>query len=197
MPSARSASLIRPPCVFSTSRSRNRKLTTGNKENVTITTTYAVKAAEAFATLASDKGAFQFVFVSGEGATFEPGYFTPRFARVKGKTGLALADVRKANPELYANSVRPGFVDGINHAAIQPYVLLRLAIKQAAITVLGRAYCVAFPSKYSPAQPLGEFLAEMAMGRREGEIAGPAFQKVGEFSIVTNGDFRWLSGLDQ
>ena len=93
--------------------------------------------------------------------------------------------------------MRPGFVDGINHAAIQPYVSPRPAVKQAAITVLGPACRVAFPSKRSPAQPLGEFLAEMAMGRWEGEIAGPAFQKVGEFAIVTNGDFRWLSGLDQ
>jgi len=168
-----------------------------DREYVRITTTYAVAAAQAFETLAPEGGSFQFVFVSGEGATLEPGMFTPLYARIKGETELALAAVRKASPRLHANTVRPGFVDWVEHDVIKPYVSPRAFVKQTAITLIGPIYRAAFPGSCSPSQPLGKFLAEMAMGKWEEEISGGSgFGKIGEFAIVTNHDFRRLSGLE-
>ncbi|KAK5651781.1 hypothetical protein OQA88_11648 [Cercophora sp. LCS_1] len=152
--------------------------------------------AQAFATLAPHGGPFHFVFVSGGGATFEPGLFTPLYARVKGETEMALAAARKANARLRANTVRPGFVDWVDHDVIKPYVSPRPVVKQTAITLLGPIYRTAFPGKCSPSQPLGKFLTEMAMGKWETEISGPGFEKIGEFAVVNNDDFRRLSGLE-
>lgn len=167
-----------------------------NREYVTITTTFAVKAAQAFSTLASDSDPFRFVFVSGDGATFEPGTFTPLYARVKGEAEMALAEAGKAHPQLHTYTVRPGFVDLVSHDAIKPYVSPRPVLKQAAIAVFGPVYRAALPSRCSPSQPLGKFLAEMAMGRWDEEINGPSFQRIEGLVVVGNHDFRRLSGLD-
>lgn len=161
-----------------------------------ITTTYAVEAAKAFAGLASGKDAFQFVFVSGDGATSEPGALTPLYARIKGEAEVALAEVRKATPQLHANSVRPGFVDWAGHDAIIPYISPRPMMKQAAITLLGPVFRAALPGRCSPTQPLGRFLAETAMGKWEEKMAGPGIEKIGDLCVISNSDFRRLSGLD-
>ncbi|KAB5511548.1 putative nucleoside-diphosphate-sugar epimerase [Coniochaeta sp. 2T2.1] len=166
------------------------------EEYVKITTIYAVKAAEAFATLGSKKELFHFVFVSGDGATSKPGAFTPLYARVKGEAEVALAEVRKANPRLHANSVRPGFVDWAGHDAIMPYFSPRPMMKQIAIIVFRPVFRAALPGRCSPTQPLGRFLAEMAMGKWEEELNGPGFEKIGELCVVSNSNFRRLSGLD-
>jgi len=109
---------------------------------------------------------------------------------------MALAAARKVNPRLHANTVRPGFVDWIDHDVIKPYVSPRPVVKQTAITLLGPVYRTVFPGKCSPSQPLGRFLAEMAMGKWEKETSGPGFDKIDEFPVVTNFDFRRLTGLN-
>jgi len=69
-------------------------------------------------------------------------------------------------------------------------------MKQTAIAVLGPIFRAALPGRCSPTQPLGKFLAEMAMGKWEDKLAEPGFEKLGEFCIVGNAAFRRLSGLD-
>ena len=72
--------------------------------------------------MASEEQPFNFVYVSGEGATLEPGRWTQLYGRVNGETEAALAGMRKANPLLRALSVRPALVDPGTHDAIHPYL---------------------------------------------------------------------------
>ena len=57
------------------------------------------------------------MYVSGSGATQQPGRFTAVFARVKGETELA--------ERLQADSVRPCLVDARDHDAIRAYIRIR------------------------------------------------------------------------
>jgi hypothetical protein len=161
---------------------------------VKITKDYALAASKAFQTLASEAKPFNFVYVSGRGATVEPSRFSPIFARVKGETEVALAGLRKANPQFHASSVRPAGVVASEHDAIKPYIptpSLPIRLGHSLIGVLG----VVMPSSLSPTQPLGRFLTEMAMGRHTDNSTAPDISKIGEFPIVENTAFRRLSGM--
>lgn len=94
-----------------------------NKQDyVSITKDYALTAARAMSTLGTAEEPFRFVYVSGEGATQEPGRFSAIFARVKGETEKALADMTGELPSLRADSMRPAFVDASRHEAIKKYI---------------------------------------------------------------------------
>ncbi|KAK0719409.1 nucleoside-diphosphate-sugar epimerase [Lasiosphaeris hirsuta] len=189
-------------CVWALGISQNA---VSKEEYVKITKDYALAAATAFQTLPAKSGQaapapFRFVYVSGEGATFAPGAFTPIFGRVKGETELALAAMRKANPVLQANTVRPSFVDWGGDKAIASYIPAPGAVRNillGAIRVPMRAGF--FNSHWSPTEPLGRFLAEMAAGRfDEAAMVGPGFEKLdGGFTVVDNPGFRKLAGLDK
>lgn len=157
-----------------------------------------LRGAEAFQTLGSADRPFNFVYVSGEGTTHEPGRMTPIFGRVKGETEKALAEMRRANPSFHASTVRPSFVDCATHDAIKPYVPPIGAGRAAMLAVFAQPIRVLAKGRWSPTQPLGRFMTEVAMGRWDAQMAagGPAVEKIGEFPIVGNAGFRRLAGLD-
>ena len=172
-------------------------LTTGNREYVKITKTFALAAAEAFQRLPAEGEPFRFVFVSGDGATFRPGRFTPIFGRVKGETELALAEMRRANPLLLADTVRPGIVDPAGHTSILDFIPPYTAFKKAVGAVLVPVLRPVMRGYWSPTEPLGQFLTEMALGKWDSRLTASEFEKVGDFAVVTCGDIRRLKGLDK
>ncbi|KAK7403790.1 hypothetical protein QQX98_010432 [Neonectria punicea] len=164
---------------------------------VKITKDYALTAAKAFATLSgSDAEPFRFVYVSGYGATQTPGRFSPIFARVKGETEQALADLSAATPALRVYSPRPAFVDGAGHAAVQPYLPDPGLWIRAAAAAWGPPIRVLWKGMHSPTPMLGDFLAQMAMGKMEGRLEGtPGASKLGSSWLVENNAIRKLMGM--
>lgn len=77
-----------------------------------ITRVYALEAAKAFSTSLATKQ-LNFVYVSGEGANPEPGFMTPLFGRVKGRTETELLELMQTGPynNLRVFNARPGGVD--------------------------------------------------------------------------------------
>ncbi|KAI0892035.1 putative nucleoside-diphosphate-sugar epimerase [Annulohypoxylon nitens] len=169
----------------------------GKEEYVKITKDYALAASKAFQTLASEQEPFNFVYVSGNGATTQPGRFSAIFARVKGETELALAEMRKANPFYHASSVRPAFIDAARHDAIKPYIPTQPFAIRATGATLGPAIRCGLPSFWSPTAELGQFLTEMAMGRYKDQFKASDIQMEGEFPILENSAFRRMAGLDR
>ncbi|KAH8651073.1 nucleoside-diphosphate-sugar epimerase [Xylariales sp. PMI_506] len=168
------------------------------EEYVNITKTMALEAASAFQGLGSEEQPFNFVYVSGAGATTTPGRFSQIFARVKGETELALAAMRNAHPATFhAVSVRPAGIDPSAHEAIHAYVPRPPLGYRIAAPVLLPALRAFYPQMVSPTEPLGRFFAELAMGRHKDQFAAPAkdVQMVGEFPILENTVFRRLAGL--
>lgn len=132
------------------------------------------------------------MYVSGNGATFAPGRLTPIFGRVKGETELRLAEMRKANPAFHASSIRPAFIDSAAHDAIKPY----LPSTGVLATVFGPGLRAFAKSRWSPTEPLGKFMTEMAMGRWDASLEGLGIEKVGDFPVVENVGFRRLAKQD-
>ncbi|XXG95233.1 hypothetical protein Hte_001493 [Hypoxylon texense] len=168
------------------------------EEYVKITKDYTLAASKAFQTLASEQEPFNFVYVSGGGATTEPGRFSPIFARTKGETELALAEMRKANPIFHASSIRPAFVDAAKHEAIKPYIPVPNLTNRILLPVLGPGIRCGLQWAWSPTEELGRFTAEMAMGRYKNQFTqSKDIQMIGEFPILENSAFRRLAGLDR
>ncbi|KAF3024804.1 hypothetical protein E8E14_009092 [Neopestalotiopsis sp. 37M] len=169
----------------------------GPEEYVKITKDFTLEAAKAFGTLGSEAEPFNFVFVSGNGATTEPGRLTPIFGRVKGQTEVALAELRKANPALHALSARPAYVDGHGHAAIQPYLPLRPLSLRLLDPILGPPIRWGVKGFHSPTEPLGRVLAELAIGKHQDQFvpAGKELQMIGQFPIMENSVLRRLVGI--
>lgn len=202
-----------------------RELTqTLQREYIKTTKDYPLRFAEALQQARSDHNtnnsqkspAFHFVYVSSEGATHTPGPFTPLFGRVKGETEMALGQLARAfsssspshhppeeacPPSFHAVTVRPGFVDGSAHAAIQPYVPAVGALRRGMVTLLGPVVRTrAFPASWSPTEPLGRFLTEVALGKwqqdENGDDDGSGVEEgPGESRIFGNAAFVRLSGL--
>ncbi|KAJ7610827.1 hypothetical protein FB45DRAFT_993384 [Roridomyces roridus] len=78
------------------------------EEYIRITHDYPVAAAKAFSTL-SDKGHFNFVYVSGEGADPTEKTWT-LFGKIKGRTELALRTLSSSYSTLSVYNIRPGMV---------------------------------------------------------------------------------------
>ncbi|KAI1340236.1 putative nucleoside-diphosphate-sugar epimerase [Xylariaceae sp. FL0016] len=165
------------------------------EEYVKITKDYALEASKAFQSLPPPNEPFHFVYVSGMGATTNPGAFSAIFARVKGETELALADMRRQNPLFRASSVRPAGVDATDHAAIQPYVPALPLARRIFNTPMLATMRLAFRQYVSPTEDLGRFLTEMAMGKPKIDASAKDVQMVGEFPIVENAAFRRAMGL--
>lgn len=159
-------------------------------EFIKITEQYPLAAAKAFSTL-NDK--FTFVYVSGEGATHNPGMFTPLFGTVKGRTELAINDLMKSHPSLRTYSMRPAVVDMSRDPAVQTAlathtVPLLLKMSRPILTPIFRA---AVPSFMSPTPWLGKVLTEMAIGDGE-KIEGSDVE--GDGRIVPNKAARRIWG---
>ncbi|GJC78692.1 protein fmp52, mitochondrial [Colletotrichum liriopes] len=168
------------------------------EDYVKITKDYTLEAAKAFANLPPENEPFRFIYVSGKGATQQPGRFSAIFARVKGETETLLSEMRAANPRLRTESIRPAFVDNVDHDAIKPYVpdpgmlykLMNVSLASMTRTLL--------PSFVSPTEIMGKFMAEMAMGKIDADLAagGEGITTLnGGLRIVENTGFRRLVGL--
>ncbi|KAI1103831.1 putative nucleoside-diphosphate-sugar epimerase [Jackrogersella minutella] len=162
------------------------------EEYVKITKDYALEASKAFQTLATEQEPFNFVYVSGAGATTQPSQFSAIFARVKGETELALAEMRKANPSFHACSVRPAYIDPSKHDAIKSYIPAQTLLHRSLVTIFGPMIKVGLQSHWSPTFELGGFLTEMAMGRYKSQLKANDIQMEGEFPILENSAFRRL-----
>lgn len=130
---------------------------------------------------------FSFVYVSGEGATHNPGRFTPIFGRVKGQTEKALFDLHKANPNFRPYLVRPAGVDYREHTEIHPFIPHQALYKRAFLTGLN-----VYKSMLTPTRQMGKVFTELAMSRGE-PVEGRDVQMEGR--LLPNVAIRRLSGL--
>lgn len=130
------------------------------------------------------------MFVSGQGTTTKPGFSTPFFGRIKGETEVALASFRETHPTFHASSSRLGGVDPASHDAIKPYVPALPMWRNAAGLVLLPAMRVALAGMYTPTKPIGEFLVELAQGKRNDDVKGDGVEWLGKFPIIDNSAIR-------
>lgn len=162
-----------------------------------ITKDYVLAAANAFSTLKPSNPPFRFIHVSGEGATQEPGKFSPIFARVKGEIESLLGEISAQHPDTFrADSVRPAFVDPAVHDAIKPYIPSNNGLMyKAGMALLGPGIRYLYQSMHSPTNRLGPFLTDMAMGKMDGKLQGPGVFKLGGGWVVENKGMRRMLGL--
>ncbi|KAJ5730627.1 uncharacterized protein N7483_005135 [Penicillium malachiteum] len=180
-------------CVWALGTSQNNV----NKEQyIKITKDYTMAAATAFSTLKPENPPFRFIHVSGEGATQEPGRFSPIFARTKGEVETLLGELSEKNSNSFrADSVRPAFVDPAAHDAIKPYIPALGVIYKVSELLLGPGVRHLYKSMHSPTNHLGPFLTEMAMGRMDVKIEGTGSFKLGGGWVVENKGMRRMLGL--
>ncbi|KAL4783923.1 hypothetical protein BJX76DRAFT_328501 [Aspergillus varians] len=163
------------------------------EEYIKITLDYPLAAAEAFSTLSDS---FNFVYVSGEGATQSPGIFTPLFGRVKGQAESALLELSKKHPSLNPFCVRPAYVDTANDPETLKVRLSRpdqQTLKARSLhAIFGPLMRNVLTSNDSPTQYLGKFLTNVAKGNGK-----PLNEKgvAGEGRIIPNAVFRKMVGL--
>ncbi|KAH6884906.1 hypothetical protein B0T10DRAFT_531068 [Thelonectria olida] len=167
-------------------------------EYVKITKDYALAGAKAFSDLAPNDEPFRFIYVSGQGSKQDPGRFASRYSRVKGETETSLSELRAIYPRLLTEAVGPGYVDAKDHAAIHAHVSNQGFLYDSVRTVLGLPIRLAIESLHAPTEPLGRFLAEMAMGKFDVQLSEGGSDIVtvhGGLRIVKNAAFRRLAGL--
>ncbi|KAJ2972273.1 hypothetical protein NQ176_g7250 [Zarea fungicola] len=168
----------------------------GKEEYTKITKDYALNAAESFATLSEADKPFRFIYVSGEGATQNPGRFSAIFARVKGETEQALANLtEKSNGALQADSVRIGAVDASQHDSIKPYIPDKGFVYNAATPLLFSVIRGLMADRHSPTPMIGSFLTEMALGAKDSSLQSSGAFRLGPSWIVPNVAIRKAMGV--
>ncbi len=192
-------------CVWALGISQTK---VGAEEYVKITKDYAIAAAEAFSTIEPEssssssssktdgKEPFRFVYVSGEGATQEPGRFSAIFARVKGETETLLGKItEESSGKFQAYSVRPAFIDAAQHDAIKPYVPVKNMLENSLEYGLGPLIRCFYKSFHSPTPFLGECFSKMAMGQLDGRMQAAGATRLGGSWVVPNASLRRLMDL--
>ncbi|KAF5857712.1 hypothetical protein ETB97_005427 [Aspergillus alliaceus] len=163
------------------------------EEYVKITVDYPLAAAKAFSGLSDS---FNFVYVSGEGATQEPGRFTPFFGRVKGECESALIALSKKYPSLKPYSVRPGFVDAAQDPQTLAAAMKRphysAASNRMLLGTVGPVVRQFYSKGVSPTKDLGRFLTDLASGNGQPHTGQGVS---GEGWILSNIAFRKEAGL--
>ncbi|MCJ1388113.1 hypothetical protein MMC18_000958 [Xylographa bjoerkii] len=157
-----------------------------------ITMTYPVAAAKAFASMSDS---FNFVYVSGEGATTTPGRFTPFFGVVKGRTEAALLKL-STEPEyltLKPYSLRPAGVDPKLHEEIHTWIpKLKPASKAIIYPTILAVLRPTWPGMVSPTRDLARVLVELAMGDGK-PLSGLGVS--GQGRTISNVGMRKLAGI--
>ncbi|KAL4869625.1 hypothetical protein BDV12DRAFT_76856 [Aspergillus spectabilis] len=163
------------------------------EDYIKITLDYPLAAAEAFATLSES---FNFVYVSGEGATQSPKFYTPLFGTTKGRTESALIALSKKYPSLKPYSVRPAYVDPFNDPVVLKHMLTRpdqqTFMKKSLHATAGRLMRNVVKGQHSPTEYLGKFLTDVARGN------GRPFEVEGVYEggwIISNAALRRAVGL--
>ncbi|THC96674.1 hypothetical protein EYZ11_003829 [Aspergillus tanneri] len=162
-------------------------------EYIKITLDYPLAAAKAFSRLSDS---FNFVYVSGEGATQTPTRFTPIFGRIKGECEASLIELSKKYPSLKPYSVRPAFVDAGNDPIVLKAILQRpdqqTIGKRLLRGTLAPAVRCLWANGASPTKDLGRFLTKLASGDGR-QLTGEGI--AGEGWIVSNVAFRREEGI--
>lgn len=180
-------------CVWALGISQSK---VGKEDYVKITKDFTLAAAQSFSQLGQSGQPFRFVYVSGEGATQKPGRFSAIFARVKGETEQALADLTEASKgRLQADSVRPAFVDASQHDSIKPYIPDPGFMYNATTTLLGPVIRGCMTGMHSPTPILASFLTEMAIGAKDSSLPSSGAFRLGPSWIVPNVAIRSVMGL--
>ncbi|PTB63999.1 hypothetical protein BBK36DRAFT_1125481 [Trichoderma citrinoviride] len=164
-------------------------------EYIRITKDYPLAAARAFSSLSdSEDQPFRFVYVSGEGATQEPGYCTATFGRVKGETEVALAEMSNETRSMRTYSVRLGAVDASQHDAIKKYIPDPGALYRAMGSALYPVIRTVMPLGLAPTDIAGDCLCKMAMGKLDDKLEGPGAIKNGLSWTLNNKAMRRVAG---
>ena len=172
----------------------NTKL--NNREYEKITIDYPLSFARAITKDHAPKP-FNFVYVSGEGATTTPGHLTAFFGIIKGRAEAALLDLSKEKE--YANlrpfSLRPAGVDPTLHKEVHDFLPQRKGIMRFVSMqgVLGSVIRGVAPSMVSPTKDLARVLTDLAMGDGA-KLEGKGVD--GEGRTISNVGMRRLAGLD-
>lgn len=141
-----------------------------------ITKDWPLRWARAFASagLGQQNGknsVFNFVYVSGEGATTSPGFMTARFGRIKGETESALLELMSepdmAQAGLKVFSARPGGVDQAGHQEVEKYAKKRQGWLGKVEKPMMSALRVTMKSLMAPTRALGDALVSLAVGSGE------------------------------
>lgn len=163
------------------------------EEYIKITLDYPLAAAKAFSTLSDS---FNFVYVSGEGATQTPGMFTPLFGRVKGQAETALLNLSTKYPSLKPFCVRPAYVDTANDPETLKARLRRpdqQSFKAKSIhAIFGPLMRNVLTKSDSPTEHLGKFLTDLAKGDGK-PLSGEGVAGGGR--IIPNVVFRRVAGI--
>ncbi|KAL3436013.1 hypothetical protein BDV09DRAFT_166078 [Aspergillus tetrazonus] len=163
------------------------------EEYIKITLDYPLAAAKAFSTLSDS---FNFVYVSGEGATQTPGMFTPLFGRVKGQAETALLNLPTKYPSLRPFCVRPAYVDTANDPETLKARLRRpdqQSFKAKSIhAIFGPLMRNVLTKSDSPTEHLGKFLTDLAKGDGK-PLSGEGVAGGGR--IIPNVVFRRVAGI--
>lgn len=167
-----------------------------------ITHDYAMVAARSFAKLVESRdpsandSVFNFLYISGEGATTTPKWHTMLFGRVKGETELALLQLGRdtKSKAFRVYSARPGGVDPYGHKEVEEWtrdrqVNWKLKALRASLSPVLR---VSFRGILSPTKPLGEALSKIVLSNGEPFPAGPGILDEGR--IISNVGLRAMTG---
>jgi hypothetical protein len=153
-------------CVWSIGISQN---VVQEEEYTNITVSYALEAAKAFAGLSPK---FNFVYVSSDNATQDPGMLTLRMARIKGRAKtelLALPTSKSEHASLHIFSVRPGGVDPRGDDNVLDVFRNHRTRGYSPMVekVLVPVFRAMYPAGVSPTTGLGRLLTEIASGNGE------------------------------
>ena len=166
---------------------------------IEITKDYTLAAAEAFSRNLSKDGGddnqkLNFVYVSGEGATTNPGRFTPLFGRVKGDTEQALLEMSKTDPKFRPYSARAGGVDPTGHKEVLEagtWERKGLLLKAGDMVLMPAIRCF-YKGMHSPTADLGKALVTLALGDGA-PLSGPGVD--GDGRTLSNAALRRIAGL--
>lgn len=158
-------------------------LTSSEAQYDEITRVYPLEAARAFSQMLGVKQ-LNFVYVSGEGANPSPGFMTPLFGRVKGRTETELIELMHTEPyskNLRVHNVRPGGVDSgaekgqevvhelthANDGGTGGTTRSSLGMRVGEKVLLPLFRSGIYKGMHSPTAELGRVLVELAVGDGE------------------------------
>lgn len=176
-------------CVWALGISQN-EVTKAKYTEITID--YPLIAAKA---LASVNTTFNFVYVSGEGATTNPGFMTPFFGSTKGIAEASLLELSKHQQYAGLNvySARPAMIDNISHPEIHGFSRERSDMAFMFVKALGPIIRMASKASVSPTKELGAVLVQLAAGNGEPIVEGAGVS--GDGRTLANVALRRMAGL--
>lgn len=129
------------------------------EEYTTLTHTWPITAAKAFADLPASQEKMKFVYISGEGAD-PTEKASAMFGRIKGRAEKDLITAAKDTPGLATYNLRPGAIDPMgSRIADQPF-----SVVGNLLGLLRPVIRVVYPSMHTPTSKLAEVSIKLATG---------------------------------